>query len=230
MKGRPPASWARRASASVIALAIHTASRCEARPVSAVTRPPPPRLTEPSSWKVTGPRLETRTSGARSVSFMPPRGVGGSRSATCARGRAGYRGRSRGWFRGLLLGSRRGRRRRRGRGEQFAEDAQVVAQVPRGQEVLADMLLAAAPEGLPEGGVTEDVEGAGGAGLHVTDQIPGDAVLDLQGDTANVTADERPRLPQRLADREPEALARRLLDDDVGVRLEGVDLDRPDVV
>src|SRR3954471_6188375 len=64
MKGRPPASWARRASASVIALAIQVASRCEARPVSAVTRPPPPRLTEPSSWWVTGPRFETSTRGA----------------------------------------------------------------------------------------------------------------------------------------------------------------------
>ena len=44
--------------------AIQTASRWEARPVSAVTRPPVPRLTDPSSSNVTGPRLETRTSGA----------------------------------------------------------------------------------------------------------------------------------------------------------------------
>ena len=37
-------------------------------------------------------------------------------------------------------------------------------------------------------------------------------------------------LPDRLRDRQPEALAGRLLDQHVGVRLEGVDLDRADVV
>src|SRR4051812_20244009 len=177
MKGRPPASWARRASASVIALAIHTASRCEARPVSAVTSPPPPRLTEPSSWKVTGPRLETRTSGARSVSLTAPPGHGGPRSLACGRRGAGFRGRSRGGLGGGLLDGRR-------RGEQLAEDAQVVAQVARGQEVLADVLLAATPQRLAEGGVAEDVERAGGAGLHVVDEIPGDPVLHLERDAA----------------------------------------------
>ncbi len=50
---------------SLIAEAIHTASRCDARPVSAVTRPPEPRCTSPPGWKVTGPRLHTSTSGAR---------------------------------------------------------------------------------------------------------------------------------------------------------------------
>ncbi len=56
------------------------------------------------------------------------------------------------------------------------------------------------------------------------------AVLDLQRDAADVAADRRPSLPQRLGHRQPEALADRLLDRDVGLRLEGVDLDRPDVV
>ena len=60
---RSPCSRETSTSRSVIAEAIQIASRCEARPVSAVTRPPVPRLTEPSSWNVTGPRLETRTSG-----------------------------------------------------------------------------------------------------------------------------------------------------------------------
>src|SRR3954465_15566280 len=61
-KGLPPCSRATSTSWSVIALAIQIASRWDARPVRAVTRPPVPRLTEPSSWKVTGPRFETRTS------------------------------------------------------------------------------------------------------------------------------------------------------------------------
>ena len=43
-------------------------------------------------------------------------------------------------------------------------------------------------------------------------------------------ADDRPRLPDRLRDGQPEALARRFLDHHVGVRLERVDLDRADVV
>ena len=45
--GSPLASCAFAASPSVIADAIQTASRCEARPVSAVTRPPPPRVIRP---------------------------------------------------------------------------------------------------------------------------------------------------------------------------------------
>src|ERR1700750_244739 len=58
-------------SRAVMAEAIHTASRCEASPVSAVTSPPPPRRTLPSSWNVTGPRFDTRTSGARSSLTTP---------------------------------------------------------------------------------------------------------------------------------------------------------------
>ena len=46
-----------------MAEAIQIASRWEANPVNAVTRPPVPRLTEPSSWYVTGPRLDTNTNG-----------------------------------------------------------------------------------------------------------------------------------------------------------------------
>ena len=62
---RPPCSRETSASCSVIAEAIQIASRWEARPVSAVTRPPEPRWTSPPAWKVTGPRLLTSTSGAR---------------------------------------------------------------------------------------------------------------------------------------------------------------------
>jgi len=47
------------------ASSIVVASRWLARPVSAVTSPPEPRLISPSAWKVTGPRLLTSTSGAR---------------------------------------------------------------------------------------------------------------------------------------------------------------------
>src|SRR3954454_6524989 len=54
------------ASSSFIADAIQRASRCSTRPLSAVTRPPPPRVacSSPSSPRsnVAGPRFETRIS------------------------------------------------------------------------------------------------------------------------------------------------------------------------
>src|SRR5579875_2129414 len=65
--GRPPAFSAAVTSSSVIAEATQVTERWEARPISAVTRPPVPRLTSPPSWKVTGPRLETRTRGVSSA-------------------------------------------------------------------------------------------------------------------------------------------------------------------
>src|SRR3954471_12025534 len=73
---RPPCSCAFSASCSVIVDAIQVASRCDARPVRAVTRPPPPRFIDPSSWKVTGPRLETRTRGGALTPTNLPRVVG----------------------------------------------------------------------------------------------------------------------------------------------------------
>src|SRR5690242_10613103 len=46
-----------------MAEATQVTGRCEASPISAVTSPPVPRLISPPSWKVTGPRFETRTRG-----------------------------------------------------------------------------------------------------------------------------------------------------------------------
>src|SRR3954462_2641072 len=130
-------------------------------------------------------------------------GCAGPRHEACGPGSGCSRGRSRRRLGRLLRGRRRG-----GLGlEQLAEDPQVVAQVARREEALAHVLLAAAPERLAQRGVEQDVERAFRAGLHVTDEIPGDAVLALQRDPPNVPADERPPLPEGLADGEPEALA-----------------------
>src|SRR3954447_17840884 len=114
--------------------------------------------------------------------------------------------------------------------QQVAEDPQVIAQVARREEVGAHVLLAAAAEGLAQGGVAKDVERSGGTGINTVDEIPGDPVLDLERYPADVAADELTSLPDRLGHRQAEALARRLLDDDVRLRLERVDLDRADVV
>ena len=113
---------------------------------------------------------------------------------------------------------------------QLVEDPQVVAQVARHQEMRAHVLLAAPAQRLAERGVAQHAQGPLGALLDARHQIAGDPVLDLQRYAAHVAADERPRLPDRLRDRQPEALARGLLDEHVGVGLERVDLDRPDVV
>ena len=107
---------------------------------------------------------------------------------------------------------------------------QIVAQVARREEVLAHVLLAAPAQRAAELGVAQELDRALGALLDAGDEVSGDAVLDLQRYAADVPADERPRLPDRLGDRQPEALAGGLLDQHVGVRLERVDLDRPDVV
>ncbi len=90
--------------------------------------------------------------------------------------------------------------------------------------------LPSPPERLAERRVAQDVERARRALLDGVDEVARLAVGDLQRDAADVAADERPALPQRLGDGQAEALARRLLDHDLGERLEGVDLDRADVV
>src|SRR3954466_4464147 len=96
--------------------------------------------------------------------------------------------------------------------------------------MLADMLLAASSESLPERGVVQNLQRALGTVLDRGHEIARLAVLDLERDAADVAADEGPPLPQRLRHRQAEALARGLLDHDVGERLERVDLDRTDVV
>ena len=48
------------------------------------------------------------------------------------------------------------------------------------------------------------------------------AVLDLVDDPADRARDDRPRLPHRLGDGQPEALGEALLDDDGGVALQRV--------
>ena len=81
---------------------------------------------------------------------------------------------------------------------QLVEDPQVVAQVARRQEVRAHVLLAAPAERLAELGVAQHRKRALGALLDARHEKAGDAVLDLQRYAADVAADERPRLPDRL--------------------------------
>src|SRR5258708_680971 len=116
------------------------------------------------------------------------------------------------------------------RSVEVGEDLEPVAQQTRREELLARVFLAGAAEALAELGVGEDLEAALRTLGRGVDQVAADAILDLQGDSADVAGDRRAPLPERLGHRQPKALADRLLQADVGLRLEGVDLDRADVV
>src|SRR5688572_16641361 len=94
----------------------------------------------------------------------------------------------------------------------------------------AYVLLAGAPELPAELRILQVVERAFRALLGRGHEEARLTLCDLKRDAAHVAADERPRLPEGLRDREPEALAGRLLDHDVRLRLERVHLDRADVV
>ena len=117
-----------------------------------------------------------------------------------------------------------------GSDRQRVEQRQPVAQQARAEEMLAGVLLAAAAEALAQLGIGEHLGAAQRALLAGVDQEPGLAVLDLERNAADVAGDRRASLPECLGDGQAEALADRLLQDDVGLRLEGVDLDRSDVV
>src|SRR5262249_29199671 len=97
-------------------------------------------------------------------------------------------------------------------------------------ELATGVFLAGPAEPLAQLRVGEDLQAALGALLGGVDEEATLAVDDLQGDAADVAGDRRPPLPERLGVGEAEALADRLLQADVGLRLEGVDLDRADVV
>src|SRR5205085_745862 len=90
---------------------------------------------------------------------------------------------------------------------QLLEHLQPVTQQPWGQEPPANRLLAGATQLLAQPRITEDLGYPLRALLHAGDQEPGFAVGDLKRDSAHVTAYERPGLPDRLGDGEPESLA-----------------------
>src|SRR3954471_18188789 len=94
----------------------------------------------------------------------------------------------------------------------------------------ASVFLAGPPEPLAQLGVRKDLDAALRALLRGVHQEAVLAVLDLQGNAADVAGNRRAALPERLGDCQPEALADRLLQADVRLRLKGVDLDRADVV
>src|SRR5439155_22158142 len=69
-----------------------------------------------------------------------------------------------------------------------------------------------------------------GALVDRPDEPPGLSVVYLGNYTADPSGHDRPSLPERLGHRQPEPLPDRLLDERLGVDLEGVHLDRTDVV
>ena len=197
----PPASALTATSSSVIAEAIQSALRCETRPLSAVTRPPPPRVTtrspasSRSNWA--GPRLETITSrGSASSSHL----------FHCARTRQ------------LRATSRSPNSRSQSRSSRGVRKCSRACSLP------------ARARRLPSSGSLRISMQRCAHSSGDETRKPVSPSLDLERDPTDVAGDRRPSLPQRLGDGEAEALADRLLDHDVGLRLERVDLDRADVV
>src|SRR5450756_118037 len=211
-------SAARRSSSSPTAVATQVPGYLRRSSVRTVTRPPGPRVTtgspEGSLWNETGPRLAatTRRRPARSEACTP--------RPPCVAVRVRPDRRS---FASRTLPPYLTRLK-------VGEEPEVVAQQPRREELATHVLLAQQSHAPVLLGLRQDLEAPLRTLSRGLDEIPGDAVLDLQRDPRYVAADGRPRLPQPLGDGEAEALARGLLHDHVGVALEGVDLHRAHVV
>src|SRR5262245_5578875 len=169
----------------------------------AVTRPPPPRRavrSPPSRPYVTGPRFETTIRLCRAIArTLSPPGLP-----------SGHGGQ---FDTGLEPG-------------EPVEEGEPVAEQARRQEVRPHVLLAAQRAGTRGLGVAESLEARSRTLLRRVHQPSRLAVADLDDDAAHPPGDGGPRLPERLADREPEPLANRLLEHDARVHLECVDLDR----
>src|SRR3954447_5465739 len=209
----PSVSLATATSSSVIADATQSALRWETRPESAVTNPPPPRWTirwpRSSRPNSAGPRLETIV-----------RGRSGTRSTLVAALDSAA----------VFVAPHAAGPDRRRSGVQVGEDPQPVEQQTRGEEPLPRPLLSGAAEPASQLRVLKDLDGVLRGLVGRGDQVSVLPVDDLQRDAPHVAADRRAPLPERLGDRQSEALADRLLHDHVGLRLEGVHLDRADVV
>src|SRR6266567_8608367 len=98
-------------------------------------------------------------------------------------------------------------------GDQRGKGADVVLQLARGEEAIADRLPSGAAQVGPFRRVAEQPEEPLRASVDGVHQEPAHAVLDLQPDASDVPADHRPLLPQRLGHHQPEPFAQRLLDD-----------------
>src|SRR5437763_14213812 len=103
---------------------------------------------------------------------------------------------------------------------QAIEHLQPVSQESGHQEALADRFLARSPQPLAEARVAEDLERPVGALLDARDQESRLAVGHLERDPADIAADERPRLPDRLGNGETKPFTGGLLDHHVRMRLE----------
>ena len=116
------------------------------------------------------------------------------------------------------------------RPDEPVEEHEPVAEQARRQEVRAHVLLATQSPNAGQFRVVQRLEARLGALLGRIHEPARLAVDDLHDDAADASGHRRPPLPERFADGEAEALAGRFLQYDARVHLEGVDLDRADVV
>src|SRR5712664_1004492 len=106
---------------------------------------------------------------------------------------------------------------------QVQQGGQIVAEVAREQEMLADKLVTDPSHALALVGVAQQVANPVSGAFGGMDQKAGVIIVDLQGDAAAGAADHRFPLPQSLRHRQPESFFDRLLQNDQSRALQSVD-------
>src|SRR5437868_1182990 len=86
-------------------------------------------------------------------------------------------------------------------------ELELVAEIARDQEVLPNMFASRGGHTLPERRIAQQVEAPCRAFFRARHEIPGDAVLDLDDDAADLPGHHRNALPERFSDHKTESLA-----------------------
>src|SRR4051812_4775468 len=105
-----------------------------------------------------------------------------------------------------------------------SEEEQPAFYVRAHEEILFDVFAAICADSAGEFGVREKIADLKGASFHRVNQNTGEVVDDLIGNTANGAGNRGFALPKRLGDGESEAFLQRLLNDNSGCTLDGIDL------
>src|SRR5262249_34651636 len=107
---------------------------------------------------------------------------------------------------------------------QHGEERQVVAQMPRDEEVATDVLPSGRAHAADQLRIAEEMPDAEGRALHRLHRVAGDAGKDLVGYPPGEAAQQGLSLRRGRGHVEPEAGDQGLVDDDGGCPLEGIHL------
>src|SRR5215470_19227552 len=107
---------------------------------------------------------------------------------------------------------------------QHGEERQIVAEMPRDEEVATDVLPSGRAHAADQLRIAEEMPDAEGRALHRLYRVAGDARKDLVGYPPGEAAHHGLALPHGSGHVDPEAGTERLVDDDGGGPLEGIHL------